>query len=105
MIIGYERRICAFKNCSKLTRNKGFYEGQTRYDKWCELHHRLRLKNNPIFTREFIAKQTIDNSKCEQCGWDKATCDRHRIEKNKGYAVENVKVLCPNCHRLAHLGQ
>lgn len=48
-------------------------------------------------------RSSIPNKKCELCGWNKAPCDRHRIDNKKGYFAENVKVLCPNCHRLVTL--
>jgi len=43
---------------------------------------------------------------CESCGWDKAPCDvHHTIPRSAGgkNTVENGQVLCPNCHRLAHV--
>ena len=94
-------RNCEYPNCQKKGRNKGFYKGETRYDRFCEFHHRLRYKteNRAYYSK----KQMIDNSKCEKCGWDKANCDRHRIKAERGYFKENIMVLCPNCHRLAHI--
>ena len=44
---------------------------------------------------------------CHRCGWDLATNDVHRIVAGKDggkYEVDNCITLCPNCHRLAHLG-
>jgi hypothetical protein len=44
-------------------------------------------------------------SKCSNCGWCEAPCDIHHITpKNKGGADshDNLVVLCPNCHRMAH---
>jgi len=52
-------------------------------------------------------KSRIPNKSCQFCGWDKAFCDRHRIVEGKNggvYSKENVVSLCPNCHRLIHLG-
>jgi hypothetical protein len=45
---------------------------------------------------------------CFLCGWSQEICDVHHI---KGRAVEdchdhnNLTNLCPNCHRLAHVGK
>jgi 5-methylcytosine-specific restriction endonuclease McrA len=42
---------------------------------------------------------------CSNCGWDEASCDIHHIlPRSKGGkdADDNLAVLCPNCHRLAH---
>jgi 5-methylcytosine-specific restriction endonuclease McrA len=46
--------------------------------------------------------------KCQECGWDKAHCDVHHIKpKSAGglHTIANARVLCPNCHRLAHKDQ
>lgn len=95
-------RKCEFKNCDKPGRNKGFYKGKKRYDKYCELHHRLRFNLKGLAV-DFFRKKQINNEKCEICGWDKAYCDRHRINPQKGYVKGNIKILCPNCHRLEGL--
>jgi predicted restriction endonuclease len=45
--------------------------------------------------------------KCMICGWDKATCDTHHITPRAlggAYTIANGIILCPNCHRLAHVG-
>ncbi len=42
---------------------------------------------------------------CFTCGWDKTVCDIHHIiPKSKGGtdSYDNLTILCPNCHRLAH---
>jgi hypothetical protein len=42
---------------------------------------------------------------CSNCGWSEGTCDLHHI---RGRKIENANdhnnltLLCPNCHRLAH---
>lgn len=101
-IISYTRRNCRYDGCKRKGRNKGFYKGKIRYDIYCEIHHRLRYGGIATFEALF-RKQHIDNSSCELCGWDKAPCDRHRIKPELGYTKENVKVLCPNCHRLEEM--
>lgn len=62
------------------------------------MHHKLKYD----IESDIALKQLIDNSKCGRCGWDKAPCDRHRIIPELGYTLENVIVLCPNCHREQH---
>jgi hypothetical protein len=95
-----KRRKCLVEGCIKLTRNKGAYRGKTRYDNVCEFHHKRTEK----YRGEWRIRQKIENKFCENCGWDRAYCDRHRIVPKLGYIRENVKVLCPNCHRLATVG-
>lgn len=41
---------------------------------------------------------------CVVCGWDEATRDIHHKEKEKGDGFENLTILCPNHHRMAHRG-
>jgi hypothetical protein len=94
-----ERKKCCVEGCNSLGRNKGISRtGKTIYDRYCDKHHRLRSKNP-------WGRIGIPNNKCSICGWDKAPCDRHRINKEIGYIKENIRVLCPNCHRLQSLGQ
>lgn len=54
------------------------------------------------------AVRRVKGHACEVCGWDKASCDvHHKVPRSKGgkNTVENGQVLCPNCHRLAHIAQ
>ncbi len=49
----------------------------------------------------------INRTSCMICGWNKTTCDVHRIifGCNGGKYIEgNLASLCPNCHRLVHRG-
>lgn len=42
---------------------------------------------------------------CFKCGWNEAACDVHHIIPKKVGGTddhENLTVLCPNCHRVAH---
>lgn len=94
--IGYSKRKCRVEGCEKLTRNKGFYKGKIRYGSTCQKHHGYK--------GDLKEKMSIENKVCEICGWDKSYCDRHRVKPELGYTVSNVKVLCPNCHRLVTVG-
>jgi hypothetical protein len=100
-----QRRFCEYPDCTRKGRNKGLYNGITRYGRFCEFHHKLKQKPHSDIMSLFFAEQKIDNSKCEICGWDKTYCDRHRITPEKGYTKENTKIVCPNCHRLLTLGK
>ena len=91
------RRQCEYTGCIDLGRNKGWYKESVRYGRFCEKHHRIRKGGI------YAGKQSIPNDVCEKCGWKESYCDRHRLVREKGYCRENVIVLCPNCHRLAHL--
>ena len=97
-LIQHKRRICFVKGCEKLTRNKGRRKGKRIYGIRCAYHHDNYYKRGFSFLGY---PKKIPNKKCEQCGWDKSFCDRHRIIPELGYTRENVRVLCPNCHRLA----
>lgn len=95
-----QRKICIWEGCKSLTKNKGRnVKGKSIYDtKWCCRHYRLRSNKS-------MTLNSIDNKTCEACGWEEAYCDRHRIVPALGYTKENVKILCPNCHRLATIGK
>ena len=92
------RRKCNFPNCKRWSRNKGFRKNKTRWDHFCVFHHK---KTDAIIPWE---KEKIKNDRCINCGWNKGSCDRHRINPAKGYTIKNVRILCPNCHRLVTEG-
>lgn len=58
-----------------------------------------------------VSKRTItkilqrSNKGCSICGWNESTCDIHHIiPKSKGGndELDNLIVVCPNCHRVIH---
>lgn len=62
-----------------------------------EASHRTRLK--------IIRRLALP---CSQCGWSEAHCDTHHIRGRKvadPHNHRNLCLLCPNCHRLAHIGK
>jgi hypothetical protein len=88
---GYVRKKCVVKGCGKRQRRKGFRANGPRWGRTCDAHHRRAT---------LASRKRVPNQTCERCGWDKAPCDRHRLDPAKGYVEGNVIVLCPNCHRL-----
>ena len=69
-------------------------------------------KGNPYLPmcNSHTDQRVYGTDKCILCGWNKARCDKHRLKvisksgKRPGYYKANVISLCPNCHRLVHLG-
>ena len=91
-----KKRIKPGKEWNYNYRHDVKYEGKDRSKiiEWCRM-------NNGI--TDEIAK--IWFKSCSVCGWDKMKCDlHHKIPKRLGgkTTIENLTVLCPNCHRLEH---
>lgn len=82
-----------------MQRNKGMMHGRRFYGRLCDEHHRT----GNLGARHIIGR--MQNKRCEKCGWDKAYCDRHRLDHKLGYVEGNVIILCPNCHRLAEIAK
>jgi len=107
-----ERSVCSFKDCNRLQaglrRSKA---GRRYYSLWCDYHRHNRKTSVPAgYWKEkmktIFYRQSVNNTKCERCGWDKALCDRHRLipgHSGGEYKEGNIIVLCPNCHRLEHI--
>ena len=72
------------------------------------------MKNiNEITSILEISSRTIGkmlkraNRGCELCDWRVASCDIHHIVERKDGGsndLNNLIILCPNCHRKAHFG-
>ena len=103
----YSNRKCEYPGCVNIGYwnkiNKGIlYRGDL-----CQKHHNLKYgmkkmkgKGNQ---RDRLRKKGM-NKKCSLCGWE-GPCDIHRIINGKDggtYNKNNIRVLCPNCHRLEH---
>ncbi len=94
------KRVCAFEGCT----NVGEWTkqiGDRLYRRRLCSSHRKRL--------EFAKKHSWDYEKfvkkvCSVCSW-KGPCDIHRVKKQIGYRNGNMISICPNCHRLVHLGE
>lgn len=94
-----ERLRCSIGGCNNVRMSKGTNSrGIKRYRQVCSTHHKLKSGRCP---------EGMSTIKCSICGWD-GPCDRHRIVfgMNGGrYKTGNITILCPNCHRLLHLGR
>lgn len=101
----YIRNACEVDSCESLQRLlMRDSEGRRRYGRLCDRHHRIRFNMKEHNLKEkWIMKSKIPNDKCIRCEW-KGPCDRHRMIPSDGYVPENVRILCPNCHRLVTLG-
>lgn len=89
---------CIIEGCNNVRMSKGSNsKGKTKYKKLCSTHY--KLKQGRIYD--------IDTSKCSICNW-LGPCDKHRVVYGMDggkYTQGNVIVLCPNCHRLLHMGK
>lgn len=51
------------------------------------------------------AFEAADKIECEKCGWDKEidVLQVHHIDRNRrNHSINNLQILCPNCHLLEH---
>jgi len=105
-----ERR-CEFEGCA----NVGHWSKKVGYklfrSKFCKKHHMNKYSMKRGKQKEGMlarARKKFANKVCSICGWDKANCDLHRVVNGKDggtYSTKNIVPLCPNCHRLIHLGK
>lgn len=100
------RPKCKNDGCDRLAVSGGKrVDGTRKFKKLCTICHKNKYEM-PLNRRDRLVRK-FPNLFCILCGWDKGPCDRHRIiyGKNGGqYTDGNVISLCPNCHRLLHLG-
>jgi hypothetical protein len=105
-------KLCAIPGCKNKVMSSGHNKYEIKlYKKLCTRHHKKRYKM-PYHPRERKKHQQdvlgVSELPCAICGWHESYCDRHRIIYGKdggGYTKENVIPLCPNCHRLEHVGK
>jgi hypothetical protein len=104
--IGNYRPKCVFVGCEnpalKTHKRK---DGGWYCDKFCQKHHRseygMRIGGKDK-ARDLMG---LSEKPCEICGWHEARCDLHRVlpgSEGGKYTRENVRVLCPNHHRIMH---
>ena len=67
------------------------------------LNNELKIRSNPL--KKNLIKLGIKCSKCEECGIENyynnkpITLELHHIDgNNKNNKLENLQILCPNCH-------
>jgi len=90
----YIRGTCVVPGCTRLQEKKGRYKGRVFYRRECGMHRQRKNKG-------------LESNKCALCGWA-GPCDVHRIVFgcNGGqYESGNTMAVCPNCHRLIHVGE
>jgi hypothetical protein len=99
---------CKTKDCSNIGHLHYTYNGKKYRSNLCDKHHKEKYdmkQRNRGNSRDRLKKKLF-GVPCQKCGWSHAPCDIHRIIpgfKGGRYTTDNVIVLCPNCHRLAHL--
>ena len=101
------RPRCALKGCDNLALPRSKKRGG--YNKLCSTHMKVKY-GMPQYRVEGTSgaamKRRFPNKECSACGWQ-GPCDRHRVIPETlggGYTIGNVTILCPNCHRLVHMG-
>ena len=62
---------------------------------------RYRGKIEPSYTYHEFAVRNHGN-KCNRCGYDEFVIVHHKDRDRKNNSLENLEVLCPNCHALEH---
>lgn len=100
MVIG--SLICKTEDCSNQCMSRGYGE----YHNLCTKHHKQKY-GMPYVSSDRKPKVKFQNSECVLCGWE-GYCDRHRISMGKDggkYTEGNVSSICPNCHRVLHMGE
>ncbi len=93
------RKKCFIEKCKNVATSRGTNKrGKHKYGKFCSTHKKRKTG---------YCRESILAVKCSICNWD-GPCDRHRIlhgSEGGRYTKGNVMILCPNCHRLLHLGK
>ena len=107
-----DRPRCAVEGCNNLALPRSHKQnspnGKRRYNKYCSTHHKqiYGIHQSKIGEKKRY-RNYCDRTKCSLCGW-LGPCDSHRVVwgANGGkYKKGNLISVCPNCHRLIHLGK
>ena len=90
---------CKIEGCNRPRTSKG--QGRTKST--CNKHRPKFFNQNRPINKAWL--RNFNRNKCGICGWA-GPCDMHRLLSGKEggkYTKDNIKILCPNCHRLVHL--
>jgi 5-methylcytosine-specific restriction endonuclease McrA len=98
------RALCNIPGCKNLVALNQILKGKRYYRKICMGHHRERQGLPRTNTAGVKKYKMIDNfAVCSRCGFvpeDKVQMDRHHKNGNhKDHRLENIEILCANCHR------
>ncbi len=102
------KKKCKINGCNNVRTGAG--NGRIR--ELCFTHHRVKYNmkmkggsskkgNRKVYEKGVYV---LSRQPCSKCGWNKSYVDRDRIDSKKGYTIDNVNPLCPNCHRIKTLG-
>jgi hypothetical protein len=84
--------FCEMPGCENVKEQKGKgASGEALFRRYCAKHHAMRE----------ASIGAIGGGFCSRCGWSGAV-HRHRLDGSGPYVVENIEVLCPNCHEAIH---
>jgi len=107
---GYKKHLYTCDKCGKGFENE--YRIKKERYKHCLACRRivsravLDAKSIKDFSKRTVTKiMKRANVCCALCGWKEASCDIHHIvAKSKGGTnnMDNLIILCPNCHRKVH---
>lgn len=98
-----ERPIC--NKCGRPAAKSADYKGKTYWRKLCSHCRRLAGEWAEPSQRDKLAKKLgLDTNQCSKCGQVfPFPCDiHHKDRNNRNNDLDNLEVLCPNCHRLFH---
>lgn len=99
------------KNISIGLRDRTNFSSGDTHSKLVGLVTKGKFKDTEIRSIYELSSRTISkifkrlNLGCSNCNWNEGTCDIHHINGRKIVDCNNhnnLSLLCPNCHRLAH---
>jgi hypothetical protein len=92
---------CSIVGCNNVARNMG----HGRFDQLCHSHHNKKYHMPTGGTQRL--RRSLNRNLCSNCKWV-GPCDLHRLTPGQTggkYKKGNIVIICPNCHRLLHLGK
>jgi predicted nucleic acid-binding Zn ribbon protein len=98
----YDQKFCSNK-CQGESRRNELFE-KVRLEKFDELGNKASIDRT---TKKYLIK--VYGDKCMKCGWDdvnhwtgKVPIELNHIDGNpENHKLNNVELLCPNCHSLS----